>query len=364
MNIRTRQVALAAATSLVAAGIAVPQAIAAPSKVNGGRTTLTLTAKSKKLLKRHHVKLAASKPGSAKGRSYLLPVKTGSFDFGTNRGTVTQGGSLRFKHGRRTVKITGLKVTLGKKSKVVGKVAGRKVTVATLANSKRKVKSSAANRSVTNLRMRITAKAAKRINSKLHVRGFSVRKAGGTLSVRVHNPAATPPIATPTTPTPVAGNTTSAAKIGFAPGVSQSLSDAGLSPSALPGATQLPDGTIALPVTAADIDPATGAGTVDLAGGLQFGSGSNAVMVDNPQIVFGGVDQGSLFASVNGVRVKLADLDKAGLTDALKNGTKQISDLLVTLSPEGAAALNQAGGVSLFVPGSPLGDLSLTLPSS
>jgi hypothetical protein len=34
------------------------------------------------------------------------------------------------------------------------------------------------------------------------------------------------------------------------------------------------------------------------------------------------------------------------------------------LTPEGAATLNQAGGVSFFVPGTPLGDLSLSLPPS
>ncbi|MEA2457552.1 MAG: hypothetical protein QOC95_524 [Thermoleophilaceae bacterium] len=360
MNIRTRQVALAAATSLASAGIVAPQAIAAPTKVNGGRTTLTLTAKSKKALKRHHIKVAARKPGSAKGRSYLLPVKAGSFDFGTNRGTVSQGGSLRLKHGRHAVTVSGLKLTLGKKSsKVVAKIGGRSVTLASLSRRTQKVKSSAANRSVGNLRFRLSARAAKRIDGKLHMRGFSVRKAVGSVSVRVHRPAGAGGTVTP----PVAGQTGSVAKIGFAPGVAQALAEAGLSPSALPGGVQLPDGSFSLPVTGANIDPSTGSGTVDLAGGLTLGSGSNMVTLDHPQLVFGGTEQG-LYAAVNGVRVKLAGLDKAGLSEALKSGTKQLSDLLVTLSPQGAAALNQAGGVSLFLPGSPFGDLSVTLPSS
>ncbi len=357
MNIRTRQVALAAAASLASAGIVAPQAIAAPSKVSGGRTTLTLTAKSKKALKRHHIKIAARKPGSAKGRNYLLPVKSGSFDFDTNRGSVSQGGSLRLKHGRRAVTVSGLKVTLGKKSSnVVAKVGGRKVTLASLSRRTQKVKSSSANRSVGNLRFRLSAKAAKRINAKLHVRGYSVRAAVGSVSVRVHNPAGAGPGSS-------AGNSGSVAKIGFAPEVSQALAEAGLSPAALPGGMQLPDGSISLPVTGANIDPATGSGTVDLAGGLTLGTGGNMVTVDHPQLVFGGAGQG-LYAAVNGVRVRLADLDKAGLSEALKSGTKQLSDLLVSLSPEGAAALNSAGGVSLFLPGSPFGDLSVTLPSS
>jgi hypothetical protein len=94
-----------------------------------------------------------------------------------------------------------------------------------------------------------------------------------------------------------------------------------------------------------------------------LGSGAKAVRIDHPQIVVGGAEQG-LHAQVNGVDVKLAGLDQTGLQAALKNGSKQISDLLVQLSPEGAAALNQAGGVSLFVPGTPFGDIDLTLPGS
>jgi hypothetical protein len=358
MKIKTRQVALAAATTLTSAGIAVPPALAAPSKVSGGRTTLTLTAKNKKQLKRHHVKLVARKPGSAKGRSYRLPVKSGSYDFGTNKGTVSQGGSLRIKRGRRAVTISGIKVTLGKRSKVVAKVGGRKLTLATLSRRTQKVSSSAANRSVGNIRFRLSARAAKRINSKLHNRAFSARRALGSLGLRVHKPSSTG------SSTPGAGDAApAAAKIGFAPGVAQALSDAGVAPSALPGSEQLPDGTISSPVTAANIDPQTGTGTIDMAGGVSFGSGPNAVTVDHAQIVIA-ADQAGLYASVNGVRVKLADLDKAGINEALQSGAKQLTDLLVSLSPEGADALNQAGGVSVFVPGTPFGDISVTLPSS
>jgi hypothetical protein len=357
MQIRNRHVALAAAASLVSGGMLASQAQAAPSKVNGGRTTLTLTAKSKKVLKRHHIKLVARKPGSASGRSYRLPVKNGKYDFGSNRGTLTQRGSLTFKRGRRTVRISGLTVTLGKRSKVVAKVGGRRTTLAVLLRNKQKVKSSGANRSVTRIKFRITKAAAKRINRKLRGRAFSGRGSLGNLSVRLRKPA------TSGTTTAAPNDTTSAAKIGFAPGVSQALAENDLAPSALPGADQLPDGTISLPVSAVDFDPQTGTGTVDLAGGINLGKGDNAVTIDHPQIVLNGNEAG-LYAEVNGIRVKLANLDQSGLAEALQSGAKQLSDVLMSLSPEGAAALNEAGGISLFVPGTPFGDISLTLPSS
>jgi hypothetical protein len=145
--------------------------------------------------------------------------------------------------------------------------------------------------------------------------------------------------------------------------VSQALAENGLAPSALPGADMLPDGTISLPVAGVNIDPKTGTGTVDLTGGFTLGSGENAITIDHPQVVVNG-DQSGLYAAVNGTRVKIAALEGTGLAEALKSGTKQLSDLLIQLSPEAAAALNQAGGVSLFVPGTPFGDLSVALPSS
>jgi hypothetical protein len=355
MDFRTRQVALAAASLAGAGAILAPQAIAAPTKVKAGRATLTLTSKSKKTLKRNHIKLTAGKPGSGNGRTYRLPLRGGSYDFRTNRGAVTQRGSLRLQRGRRSVTISAIKVTLGKQSKVVAKVGGKRITLAVLSRQAQRVKSSGANRSVASIRVRFSAKAAKRLNAKLGKRAFTAQARIASMTVLVKRPRAG---ATSTRNPPA-----SSAKLSMAPGVSQALAENGLAPSALPGSERLPDGSIDLPVTAATIDPQTGSGTADLAGGVVLGSGSNAVTLDHPQIVLGGSEQG-FYANVNGVRVKLADLDKSGLSEALKSGAKQLSDLLAVLTPEGAATLNQLGGVSLFVPGTPLGDLSVTLPSS
>jgi hypothetical protein len=361
MTLRTRKVACVAAMSLTGAAVLAPSALAAPSKVNGGRTALTLTAAGKKALKKRHVKIAARAPGKAHGRTYTLPVKAGSYDFRTNRGTLTQRGSLRFKHGRRSIVISGLKVTLGaKSSKVVAKVGGRKMTIATLSRKTQKVRSSQANRSVNAIRFRLSRKAAKRINRKLGVKAVGAKRGFGRLSVRVHRPATSTGGAN--TGTGMANAPTSEAKIGFSPAVAQALAENGLAPSALPGAELLPDGGIALPVDIATIDPKTGTGTIDLIGGFTLGSGSNAVTIDKPQIVLTPSDQG-LYASINGVRVKLADLDQSGLREAFQSGMTQVSSVLLSLSPEAAAQLNQLGGVSLFVPGTPIGDVSIALPS-
>ncbi len=67
MNVKTRHVALAAATSLVSAGILARRPNAAPTKVNGGQTTLTLTAKGEEAAQKRHIKLVATQARQGQG---------------------------------------------------------------------------------------------------------------------------------------------------------------------------------------------------------------------------------------------------------------------------------------------------------
>jgi hypothetical protein len=366
MEIRTVHVALAAAVSLASGSMLTSQALAAPSKVKSGRTTLTLTNAGKKALKKHHIKLAVRKPGTVNGRSYRLPVKSGKYDFRSNKGSLTQRGSLQLRRGRRVVVVRTVKVTLSKKSKVVAKVNGRKITLAALKRTKQRVTSSGSQRKVERIQLRLTKAAAKRVNRKLGVHSFKKKSVFAKLSVRLKRPGAGGGngngVGGPGT-SAAPDDTTSAAKIGLAPAVAGALAENGLDPSALPGADLLPDGTLSLPVAGVNIDPQTGTGTIDLSGGIQLGEDDNAITITDPQIVVN-ADTSGLYANVNGARVKLLDLDSSGLAEALQGGAKQLSDLLVSLSPEGADALNQAGGISLFVPGTPFGDISLTIPGS
>jgi hypothetical protein len=357
MTIRTRRLAVTTlAAALGASALPASEAVAAPTRVSAGRTSLTLTAKTRKALKRHHVKVAARAGGSTRGRTYRLPVKGGKFDFGTNRGTLSQRGTLRLKLGRKSVVVSGLTLTLGRKSKVVAKVGGRKITLGVLLRGKQKVRSSSADRTLSGIRLRLTAAAAKRIDKRLGRKAVRGGEVLGNVTVQVRKPSSN-------TGTGSSGTPASEAKIGFSPAFTQALGQAELPASAVLGAQQLPDGSIDLPVAAANIDPSTGTGTVDLAGAIVLGSGANAVTIDHLGLEFG-ADSNGLYGNVNGIRVKVAAIEGTGLSEALQSGSKQLSGLLATLSPEAAAALNQAGGVSLFVPGTPFGDINVTLPGS
>jgi hypothetical protein len=296
-------------------------------------------------------------------------VKSGKYDFGKNRGTLNASGGLRLKRGHRKVTIKAVKVTLGRRSRLVAKIGGRKVTLAVLSRRAQKVHHSGRKRTVSRIRVRLSRRATTLIRRKLRGRRLSARTRLATLRVQVTKPARRSGGSNPAahgspsgSPSPGAPATGSA-KIQLAPALIGALATLGLDPAALPGTNQAPDGSLSLSVVSADIDPQTGQGTIGMTGGLTLGSGSNAVTITDPQIVIDG-SGGSLYAQLNGVRTKLANLEQSGLAEKLQAGVTQLHDILLKLSPQAADALNQAGGISLFVPGTPFGDISLSLPGS
>jgi hypothetical protein len=363
MTGRRRRCALAFTAALGSAALLAPQVQAAPTKVKSGRTVLTISTKGNKALKRRHIEIRAAGRTRARKRAYRSPVRSGRFNFETNRGTLNQAGGLRLRRGRRKLAIRAVKVRLGRKSRVVARIGRRKVAFAVLSRRAQKVHQSGNRRTVSRIRVRPSKRAAKLIRRKLGGKRLSPRRTIASLRVTVRRPSGS--TGAPPAGTPGAGDsaTTGSAKISFAPGLAELLGQAGLDLSALPGADQLPDGTIDLPVAAVNIDPQTGEGTIDLDGGLSLGNGDNAVKIEDPQVVLSATEAG-LYAWVAGVRIKVAALEDAGLGELLRDGATQIEGTVLTLAPQAAELFSQLGGVSLFVPGTPFGDLSLTLPSS
>ncbi|MEA2449217.1 MAG: hypothetical protein QOG63_1149, partial [Thermoleophilaceae bacterium] len=243
----------------------------------------------------------------------------------------------------------------GKRSRLVAKVGSRKVTLAVLSLRKQQVHKSGGKRTVSHIRVRLSKRAATLVGRKLGGRALSARRAFASLKVQLKAPAGSNGV-------PAGSNAkTGSAALRLAPAFSDALAVAGLDLSTLPGTDLAPDGSLNMSVLSSTIDPQTGQGTVALKGGFQLGSGANAVTITDPEIVIdaGGQD---VYGQVNGVRTRIAGLDQTGLAEMLKGGATQLHNLLLTLSPEAAQALNQAGGATLFVPGTALGDISVSLP--
>src|SRR5262249_29789266 len=131
-----------------------------------------------------------------------------------------------------------------------------------------------------------------------------------------------------------------------APGLLQDLLGGPQIAPLLPGRTidingdgQPDAGVFALPLKSADFDASTKTGMVNLDGGISLlGPNGSGLMLDNSSVVIGPTaDTSGLYADVNGVRLKVGDLDTDNLNLDVANGTVNLSGLNATVS--GALAL-------------------------
>jgi hypothetical protein len=124
-------------------------------------------------------------------------------------------------------------------------------------------------------------------------------------------------------------------------------------------------GTALLPLTGADFDLTTKTGTISLGGGLAIhlpGAGS-ALSIVNPEVVIGATgDASGLYADVNGVRLKVGDLDTDALDLNVADGTVTVKGLDVTVSGGLRDLLHGILGTDLVQAGTPLLKLDLSFP--
>jgi hypothetical protein len=153
--------------ALLALLVLVPVASAAPDPLGSGSTTITLRQGFKKSLSNFGVKILKVSPAKLKGNKATFTVTGGSLDPTTGLGTVTLGGGLKFKAGKKSATVKALVLDTTKKA-LTGNVAGKKMKFATVAGW-----SFARNGFGVNLtikKLKLTSSAAKRLNKKL---GFS-----------------------------------------------------------------------------------------------------------------------------------------------------------------------------------------------
>jgi endonuclease/exonuclease/phosphatase family metal-dependent hydrolase len=152
-------------------------ASAASESLTGGATDLNLTKGFKKKLSGNDVKVLASGSGKVSGRTVELAVSGGSIDTAAGQGTIEHGGGFKLKRGNRTAAITGVTIELGGAA-VLARVANQEMKLGSLG-------------AVSNTRngltvdvdagtVKLTGKAAKRLNEKLGLDG--VLKGGSTMS--------------------------------------------------------------------------------------------------------------------------------------------------------------------------------------
>lgn len=147
-----------------------PLANAAPDPVGSGTATVTLNKGFTKYLKTFGIKIQKVSPAKLKGQKLTLKVTGGELDPTTGLGTVTLGGGIKFKAGKKSTTVKGLVLNTSKKA-LTGKVAGKKVKFTSVGGYSFTRNGFGVNLTVK--KMKLTGAAAKQLNKKL---GFAKGK--------------------------------------------------------------------------------------------------------------------------------------------------------------------------------------------
>ena len=370
----TLPVAIAAAALLALLALA-PLASAATDPVASGTATITLNGGFNKKLKQYGIKLKKIAPATVSGTKATFTVTSGELDPTTGLGTLSLGGGLKFKAGKKTAAVKSLVINTGSKE-LSGSIAGKKLKVASLAGW-----TAARNGFGVNLtikKLKLTGAAASQLNKKL---GFPIKpkpKKSGKQSKRA---AASKGPSKPfkgnqllgssfaeTQPSTVVVLPTGNATLALAPSALAKLKGVGpefppasgnhpfevklsaLAPTSLSGLTAT------FPIGGGTVGPSATAGTLQTLGGLQLVQDLDALSVEKTkgettlkmQNIW--VDLAQKTASVEVVitnpktaEANLGNLGRASIADVSLTGATVISDPAAhTVSVQGATATLQA----------------------
>ncbi len=166
----TKLTAATVAAALFALLAFAPFASATPDPLGSGTSTVTLKKGFTNYLKTFGIKVQKISPAKVKGTKATFPVTGGELDPTTGLGTVTLGGGIKFKAGKKTAPVKGLVLDTTKKS-LTAKIGGKKTKLASVAGYSYVRNGFGVNLTVKKLKM--TGSAASALNKKL---GFAKGK--------------------------------------------------------------------------------------------------------------------------------------------------------------------------------------------
>ena len=138
-------------------------------------------------------------------------------------------------------------------------------------------------------------------------------------------------------------------------GTAKVLTDNKITVAPVAPATAGDDG-ITFPITGGSVEAESLAGTIDHSGGLKFTAGGTDLELTDFVI---DTTAGTLTATAGGAQVPILDVDLMGLERSDDAGTIVLEGITVTLSADGAKALNDTFGVTLFTEGLAIGDVTV-----
>jgi hypothetical protein len=356
-----------ACTLIALAATAVPARAEIVKAPTGEKSRLHINKATAKRLKRTHTKVTAIKPARKSGNTLVIPYNLARWDFSTHEGDVahyTKQTGWRFTYKKHKVAMTHPRLVMDSpaKGEVEALISNVRVKVFTVSAKSAKVANTATSQDETGLRIKLTQAGAAYVNKALHHKSLKRFTQFGTLDVHLRRPAGAG--GTPGQGTTPGATATAAGLLSTLPGGST------IAPGGEPAATidsngdgQPDTGIVTLPLSGGSIDATTKTGDVKLAGGLTLSVpslGTSATLTD-PEVVLGATpDSSGLYATVNGVRLKVGDLDTNNLNLDVANGTGTGKGLKATVSGAAAPVLQQILGSPLIAPGTPLLSLDLS----
>lgn len=174
-----RTVGLATAASAAVAAAAL-MAAAAPATAAPGQAVLEVGGPAAQALRGHGVKISPHGAAKGGGQRIVLPVRTGLV--GSTATVLRFGGGISLSRGQRRARLSGLRLTLGRRNGLAGRLGGDASGLfRVLAGGQREIDSGRGSARLSGLRLRLSRPAARELARRL---GLERRPAGvfGTLS--------------------------------------------------------------------------------------------------------------------------------------------------------------------------------------
>jgi hypothetical protein len=324
-----------------------------------GMTKISFEKPFLALLKRYHVKLAASAPAKLKAGTFTFPVSGGEYDPTIEKGTIEQEGGLTISVGHRRVVLSDVMLKI-KAAPFYAKVGGGQLKLA--GNAKTEVVRDGFGARFTATDLRLTSKLATRLNKKLRLPGRPLKPGL--------------PLATITSAVqPASVNVLEEGRATFVPdpGIFAKLHELHVSVNPVSPAELAPGPLFSLPIALKGrISPDGRSGLLKTEGGLEFlqlGAGQvfshafNFELGANAALAELDVEPTPTFPGKLGqIPVTTFDLSAAAISANPKARTVTVNGAHLSLSAQGAATFNQAfaEGKPVFIAGEALGTVSFT----
>lgn len=296
-----------------------PYASATADPVGSGSATVTLNKGFTKYLKTFGIKTTKIGPAKLKGAKLTLPATGGEVDPTNGLGTVTLGGGLKFKAGKKSAAVKGI-VLDTTKAALTAKVSGKKVKLATVKGYS--YARSGFGVSMTVKKLKLTKAAAKKLNKKL---GYAKGKPKPFLANKLLGSAKAEE--QPATVTVLPGGNVS---FKADQGLLLKLKDVETEAKVIAPTTEKGLGNYELPITGGSIAPNGAGGVVQTAGGLLL---SQKLPTGPSSALETEITLGNMWLDLSAKTVTVEVVAKSNASDSLNLGNlgrSSIADLTIT----------------------------------